>query len=184
MVPQTPPQAQEAQVASSPPVPSPTQIARYLRYAETNLGVKYASSYKAALEMHGFGPDILPEVDAKALSDLGIPAGDVIRLKKGSMAWWNGPNAKRKRSNTSASVPLVPETQELPAKKRVSYNKRYHDGGGCRFSGLPMQKDDDDDDGFGPVDHDYDLLYFCDTQKQWLPVPAGYIIDEEEPQVD
>ncbi|KIK11636.1 hypothetical protein PISMIDRAFT_68209, partial [Pisolithus microcarpus 441] len=79
---------------SSPPIPSPTQLARYLEYAETNLGVRYASSYKAALELHGIGPDILPDVDDKLLADLGISAGDVIRLKKGSTAWWNGPDVK------------------------------------------------------------------------------------------
>lgn len=177
--PQTPPRAQEA-VASSPPIPSPTQLACYLQYAETSLGVHYALSYKPALEMHGIGPDILPEVEDKFLSDLGILAGDTIRLKKGSIAWWNRPDAKRKRSNTSVSVP---ETQQPPVKKRVSYNKRYHDGGGYRFSGPPMRRDEDDD-GI-PVVRDHDLLYFCHTQKQWLPVPVGYLIDEdEEPQAD
>ena len=130
--------------------------------------------------MHGIGPDILPEVEDKFLSDLGILAGDTIRLKKGSIAWWNRPDAKRKRSNTSVSVP---ETQQPPVKKRVSYNKRYHDGGGYRFSGPPMRRDEDDD-GI-PVVRDHDLLYFCHTQKQWLPVPVGYLIDEdEEPQAD
>ena len=159
---------------SSPPIPSPTQLVWYLKYAETSLGVRHALSYKSALELHGIGPDILPNVDDKLLSDLGISAGDSIRLKKGSIAWWNGADAKRKRSNTSASSV---ETSNQRPSKRLSYEKRFHDGGGCRFSAPPMRKDDNDD-GL-PVEHDYDLFYQCETLKQWLPVPHGYSVDED-----
>ena len=174
--PQTPPpQVKDGDTtASSPPIPSPSQLERYLQYAETSLGVRHALSYKSALEMHRIGPDILPNVDDKLLSDLGISAGDSIRLKKGSAAWWNGADAKRKRSNTSASV----ETSDQRSSKRLSYKKRYHDGGGCRFSTAPMRKDDNDD-GL-PLEHDYDLFYQCETLKQWFPVPRGYLVDEDE----
>jgi len=94
--PQTPPpQAKVAETTmSSPPIPSPSQLVRYLKYAEASLGVHHALSYKLAFELHGIGPDILPSVDDKLLSDLGISAGDSIRLKKGSVAWWNGADAK------------------------------------------------------------------------------------------
>ena len=174
--PQTPPpQAKVAETTmSSPPIPSPTQLVRYLKYAETSLGVHHVLSYKSALELHGIGPDILPNVDDKLLSDLSISAGDSIRLKKGSIAWWNGADAKRKRSNTSASSV---ETSNQRPSKRLSYEKRFHDGGGCRFSAPPMRKDDNDD-GL-PVEHDYDLFYQCETLKQWLPVPHGYSVDED-----
>ncbi|KAI6033484.1 hypothetical protein BKA83DRAFT_4120971 [Pisolithus microcarpus] len=161
---------------SSPPIPSPSQLTRFLQYAETNLGVRYAMSYKSILEMHRIGPDILLDVDDKLLSEFGISAGDAIRLKKGSMAWWNGPDAKRKRSDASASAE---DAQQPAIKKRVSYNKKYHEGGGCRFTGPPMRKDDRNPD-FQP-ELDYDFFYYCDTQKQWLPVPAGFVVDEDEP---
>ncbi|KAI5983615.1 hypothetical protein EDC04DRAFT_2506053, partial [Pisolithus marmoratus] len=85
--PQTPTQ-QRGDGALSPPVPSLTQLACYLQYAETNLSMHYASSYKSALELHGIGPDILPDINDKLLADLGISAGDIIHLKKGSTAWW------------------------------------------------------------------------------------------------
>lgn len=187
--PQTPTQ-QRGDVPSSPPIPSPTQLARYLEYAETNLGVRYASSYKAALELHGIGPDILPDVDDKLLADLGISAGDVIRLKKGSTAWWNGPDVKRKRSHTSTSTldgrepppkrnnASASEAHESVSRapRRVSYEKRYHTGGGFRFTAPAMQKDENDDGS--PLDRDYDLVYFCETYKQWFPVPRGYRVDE------
>ncbi|KAI5998888.1 hypothetical protein EDC04DRAFT_2909211 [Pisolithus marmoratus] len=153
-IPHTSTRCQEA-TASSPPIPSPLQLTRFLQ----------------------IGPDILQDVDDKFLSDLGVSAGDVIHLKKGSTAWWNGPDAKCKRSDMSASA-SAPETQGSLPKKQVSYNKHYHDGGGCCFSGPPMQKDDND--ASEPPVCDYDLFYFCDTQKQWLPVLAGYVVGKEE----
>lgn len=98
----------------------------------------------------------------KFLTDLGILPGDVIRLKKGSMAWWNGSDAKRKRSNTATSE------DEQPVK-RVAYQKQFHGGGGAQFTGLPMRP------GSPPL-LDYDLLYFCDVQNQWLLIPRGFIL--------
>jgi len=175
--PQTPIQqvkCRDTTTASSPPIPSPSQLVRYLQYAETNLGVRHALSFKSALDMNGIGPDIFPDVDDKLLSDLGISAGDAIRLKKGSTAWWNGLDAKRKRSNTSASAASETNCQQPP--KRVSYEKRYHEGGGCRFHAPPMKKDDEPS---SPVEHDFDLFYQCETLKQWLPVPYGYSVDED-----
>ena len=93
---------------------------------DTNLGVRHALSYKPALEMHRIGPDILPNVNDKLLSNLGISAGDSIHLKKGSVAWWNRADVKRKRSNTSASSDKNPDQQ---SSKRLSYKKKYHDAG-------------------------------------------------------
>ncbi|KIK25778.1 hypothetical protein PISMIDRAFT_66770, partial [Pisolithus microcarpus 441] len=86
---------------SSPPVPSPSQLMCFLQYAEMNLGMWYTMSYKSVLEMHGIGPDILPDVDDKLLSEFGISAGGVIHLKKGSTAWWNRPDAKCKKRDVS-----------------------------------------------------------------------------------
>ncbi|KAF8546132.1 hypothetical protein OG21DRAFT_1491548 [Imleria badia] len=77
-------------------IPSPSHLTRYLKYAETHLSVRHALNYKSSLELNGIGPDILPDVDDKLLASLGISTGDVICLKNGSTAWWNGPEAKRK----------------------------------------------------------------------------------------
>ncbi|KAI6099447.1 hypothetical protein EV401DRAFT_1804613, partial [Pisolithus croceorrhizus] len=79
---------------SSPPIPSASKLVHYLQFAKSHFSVQHAMSYKSALEMHGIGPDILPDVNDKLLADLGLSAGDAIHLKKGSIAWWNGPNAK------------------------------------------------------------------------------------------
>ena len=44
------------------------------------------------------------------------------------------------------------------------------------FTGLPIQADDPD----CQLGWDYDLLYFCNSQMQWLPVSHGFTIDEDE----
>lgn len=85
------------------PIPSSSYLTYYLRYAEEHLGIHHVLVYKTSLELNGIGPDILPDVDDKFLSNLGISAGDVIHLKKGSTAWWNGPDTKQKWSNMISS---------------------------------------------------------------------------------
>ncbi|KIK95411.1 hypothetical protein PAXRUDRAFT_11457 [Paxillus rubicundulus Ve08.2h10] len=77
-------------------IPSPSHLTCFLKYAEEHLGVCHAQLHKSALETNGIGPNILFNVEDKFLADLGISAGDVICLKKGSMAWWNGPDVKQK----------------------------------------------------------------------------------------
>ena len=111
----------------SPLIPSPSHLSHYLKYAETHLGVQHASTFESALRIQGIGPDILPEVDNKILSKLGISAGNILHLKKGSMTWWNGPDAKRKQSNTTTSSSSAAVAREEPAYKKVSYKKRYHE---------------------------------------------------------
>jgi hypothetical protein len=63
-----------------------------------------------------------------------------------------------------------------PPKKKVAYEKQYHDGGASRFLAGPMQPDD----GGDTPGIDFDLYYKCDTQNQWLPVPMGFIVVEDE----
>ncbi|KIJ21121.1 hypothetical protein PAXINDRAFT_6893 [Paxillus involutus ATCC 200175] len=168
---------------SGPPlVPTPSQLSRFLQYAETCLGVRHASTYEPGLQLHGIGPDILPDIDDKTLAGVGISAGDIIRLKKGSVVWWNSPDAKRKRSDTiTATGTGSPFTSpDRPARKRVSYEKRYHDGGASRFSGPPMTVDEDDGLGDGVGTKDYTVFYRSNVHQQWLPVPHGFVVDEEE----
>jgi hypothetical protein len=44
-----------------------------------------AQDFNSLLKCKGYGPDILSEVPN---SDLGIPPGNIIQLKKGSEVWW------------------------------------------------------------------------------------------------
>ena len=164
--------------STSPPVPSPSQLLRFLKFAETELHVVNATVYERRLAAQHIGPDILSKIDDKVLTaEIGIPTGDIIRLKRGSTIWWNGPNAKRKRSDTgqsSASQSKSPTHQ--PPQKKVAYEKKYHDGGGSRFTGPPMIAGDGDDD----APKDYELWYQSTDHGTWLPVPRGFIVCEDE----
>jgi hypothetical protein len=169
--PQTPTRQKNHDEARSPLqlVPSPSHLMRYLKYAKAHLGVHNALAYKSSLENNGIGLDILPDVKDKFLTNFGILPGDVIRLKKGTCtAWWNSPDAKRKWNSMS---PTSDDEQPEPAR-RVAYRKRFHDGGGARFTGLPMVPG-------SPSKLDYDLSYFCEAQNQWLPIPRGLIVVED-----
>ncbi|KAI6041786.1 hypothetical protein EDC04DRAFT_2892670 [Pisolithus marmoratus] len=81
--PVTPPQANAEHSLSLPLIPSPTQLSRFLHFAEVNLGVCNATKYKVDLDLQGISPDILTEVDDKVLSDAGISVGSIICLKRG-----------------------------------------------------------------------------------------------------
>jgi hypothetical protein len=165
-----------AKLTRSPLVPTPSKLSRFLQYAEDNLGVNYATSYESSLRSIGAGPDILSEINNQELSRIGLTPGDIIRLKKGSVIWWNGPlaksdpndSAKCKRSDTTDSA--------IPECRKYQYKRRYHDGGRARINGGRMRLDDGT--GEGP-EVDYDLYYFCDNQKAWLPFPQGYTYDTE-----
>lgn len=120
--------------------PTPSHLTRFLHYAETHLGVRDATTYKRDLELHGIGPDVFADIDDKTLAGIGISTGDVIRLKKGSLIWWNSPEGKRKRSNTAPSSGTDDRTSDAqPPRKRVAYEKRYRDGTKHRFWGPPVR---------------------------------------------
>jgi hypothetical protein len=143
------PTRRSTEKAISSPLPSPSQLTCFLAYAESHLGVRNTSMYEGSLELQGIGPDILGDIDDKVLSGIGISTSDIIRIKKGSTIWWNGPDAKRKWSNTSRSSGTehgrFGSPKAEPPKKKVAYEKQSHDGGASRFSAGPMQPDDGGD---------------------------------------
>jgi hypothetical protein len=150
-------------VDSSPPIPSPLDISRYLTYASEKLGVRSAQDFISPLKRKSDGPDILSEVPDSDLADLGIPPRDIIWLKKGSEGWWK----KKKRDQ-----PRNPETnffstefahqheepKEDEEDNSIGYEYKYPDGGGVRYSGPPMIRGDQ-----GP--HDCRTTYFNDALK-------------------
>jgi hypothetical protein len=154
--------------AESPIRPSPSQLTRFLIHAENKLGVRDASLYELPLRHKRYGPDILHRVPDSALEDLGIQPGDVIRLKDGAVAWWKGPEAKKKSD--------VFEGDAHPPSRApftVAYERRFADGGGSWFSGPPMV-------GGDPPQVPGETLWFrCEARKDWFPVPPGYTVLEE-----
>ncbi|KIK74293.1 hypothetical protein PAXRUDRAFT_791188, partial [Paxillus rubicundulus Ve08.2h10] len=102
----------------SPIIWTPSQLSHFLKHAEKHLGVSNATTFEAALQLQDIGPDILSDVSDQTLRDIGMSMGDVIRLKKGSATWWNGPDAKHKYSETNAdSNPSKPVTRKITYEK-------------------------------------------------------------------
>ncbi|KAG2740174.1 hypothetical protein P692DRAFT_201728460, partial [Suillus brevipes Sb2] len=158
---------------TSPVAPTPSTLTRFLKYAEDHLGVAFASTYEASLRGIGAGPDILVDMADQDLARVGLSAGDIIRLKKGSVTWWNGPlaksSAKCQRSDTTESG--------IPKYKKFQYEKRYHDGGQACISGSCMKPDE-----CPPAERtilDYDLYYFCENRKSWVIFPPGFTFKSE-----
>ncbi|KIK78010.1 hypothetical protein PAXRUDRAFT_165131, partial [Paxillus rubicundulus Ve08.2h10] len=162
----------------SPLIRTPTQLFRFLQHAEAQLGISNATRYEGALHMQDIGPDILPDVSDWTLQDMGMSTGDIIWLKKGSAPWWKGPDSKRKCSDSETLTEScgLNLTLDRSSAKKIAYERCYHDGGASRFSAGAMWADKDDSRGL----HNYDIFYHSDIHAQWLPVPKGFSIDEEE----
>ncbi|KAH7903827.1 hypothetical protein BJ138DRAFT_1189019, partial [Hygrophoropsis aurantiaca] len=102
VVPETPKSSSSMTAPASPAIPTPTKLSRFLQYAEKTLGVRNARLFEASLRDLGAGPDVIPLMADADLARAGLNPGDIIRLKTGSPVWWNGPDAKRKRSDTQS----------------------------------------------------------------------------------
>ncbi|KAF8836892.1 hypothetical protein BDN67DRAFT_867343, partial [Paxillus ammoniavirescens] len=103
---------------SSPIMQTPSQLSRFLKHAEKHLGVFNATAFKGTLQLQDIDPDILSDVSDQTLQDIGMSMGDIIRLKKGSATWWNGPDAKWKCSET-----IVDSNPSKPVTKKITYKK-------------------------------------------------------------
>lgn len=163
---------------TSPVRPTPTKIPRFLKYAETELGIPNATCLQFSMEAHAYGPDILDSVaDAELMSELKIKRGDVLRLKRGAPVWWNGPLAKRPRVDVEvaegegsggASARGSPDGRQEDMMK-VRFERRWADGA-QRLYGPRIVKWD------GPTpERDYEDWYFSEEADDWLKVPEGYI---------
>jgi hypothetical protein len=150
----------------SPVTNTPSKLSRFLKYAEAHLGIPNAQLYERCLEESGYGPDILHLVNDSDLKDIGIKAGDVIRLKQHSLQWLNSPASKRKQGDRTSSTPST------PPNKRVRFEKRFQDGGSARLYG-PRIADADAD--AVPEALPYEWFYFCDARDTWAPVPPGCV---------
>ncbi|KAG9317923.1 hypothetical protein JVU11DRAFT_2155 [Chiua virens] len=169
----TTPVRRASERSTSPPVLSPSQLMQFLKYAEMELHIVNATTYEQRLAVQHIRPDIFAKIDDKTLiAEIRIPTGDIIHLKKGSTVWWNGLDAKQKRSDMGQSQSKSPAHW---ASKRITYEKKYHNGGGCHFTGPPMIAGDDD----GPP-KDYDLWCQSTDHGAWLPAPQGFIVCKDE----
>ena len=178
--PSTPTASTEKTLPTSPPVPTPSKLRRFLAYAEKSLGVERATNLEFPLHMKGFGPDVLHLVSDDALAELGINPGNIIRLKTGCVKWWNGADAKRKRGEGDDDLfPRQAEEAAPPPPKKVRYEKRYTDGGGMTFHGPPLVE------GGGAHTSDYEMFYYCEVCAKMVRVPPRFsVIEDSEDQDD
>ncbi|KAJ7633559.1 hypothetical protein DFH06DRAFT_1437490 [Mycena polygramma] len=190
----TPPKKGSAPLSVHSPVlsplkPTPTKLPRFLEYAETSLGIPTARTLESPMRRNGFGPDIMHMLEDKELIDLGMNKGDAIRLKAGAQTWWNGPNAKRKRDEETASghapfgfgsvgTGAFAANNDLttPPSKKVSFETRFSDGGAERFYGPRMTPSDSSSTN--------EVFYKCPTQDTWRRVPTGYRAVHEQEATD
>ncbi|KAJ6469311.1 hypothetical protein C8R45DRAFT_837281, partial [Mycena sanguinolenta] len=179
-LPRTPRKTEEPEKtisSESPTRPTPSKLPRFLEHATSKLGVPSALSFESPMRNNGFGPDILHMVEDQELTALGMKKGDVIRLKAGAQEWWNGPEAKKKRSHADMSASAsgsgsggLPDDLATPPSKKVSFERRYDGGGASRFYGPRIKP------GTGAKN----VFYRCPLRKEFVAIPLGYQSTQEE----
>ena len=145
LVPATPRNRSSTELPSpvnpSPPLPSPSDISQYLNHASEKLGVCSAQAFVSPLKWRSYGPNILSQVPDSDLAGLGIPLGDIIRLKNGSEGWWK----KQKQvggKGPDANSFNQDQQKDDEEEETVGYEYKYPDGGGVHYSGPPMIRGD------------------------------------------
>lgn len=151
----------------------PSDIAIFLRYAEEKLGVQDAMAYENALQNAAFGPDILSKVPLGHLTEIGIKAGDAVRLREQADTWWTC----QARSARKRAMQDEEDFDSRQVKRAcISYRTSYHGGGEKRWYGEPMVRTKT---GYLP-NPDVELVeYYNDALHQFCPVPEGYRARED-----
>ncbi|KAF9456340.1 hypothetical protein BDZ94DRAFT_1177933, partial [Collybia nuda] len=153
---------------NTPPMNTPTKLSRFLQYVEKDLRMQGLVFLEDRFCDKGYGPDILHLVDNTELQAMGLADGDVIRLKQNTPLWWNGPNAKRKQSDT----PLLPmqDYPSTPPNKKMAFEKRFNNNtGGGRYYSPRMTP------GQLPPGQDFVWHYYCKGHHQMVPLPDGWV---------
>ena len=134
--------------------------------------------HEFSLASHGYGPDILEDVADKALISCGLTAGDAIRLKRGASDWWNGPEAKRRKTTdstpTDASEYAIfahepPQESYNRSDYSIRFEKHFHDGGSQSLFGSGITP------GRVRKSAKFSWYYFNQVTRRTEPVPEGYV---------
>jgi len=156
---------------------TPSKLLRFLKAAE-KAGISQATKYQLDLSQQEIGPDILHLVENRELADLGIPRGNVIRLKEFAPKWWKAEPeraVKRLRTGDTRKEPNIPNP-ETPPNKKYRFEKRYRDGGSVSVFGPGVTGGDI------PEDADFDWHVYSADLKMIVPLPRGFvpIVDGED----
>lgn len=145
---------------------TPNSLNRFLRHAQTEMGINEAMSYESPLRKQAYEPDILHKVSDRALEALGIPGGHIIRMKEASHPWFTGPLFLQDRGSSPT-----------PPPHQVDYERRWSDAegkstGSSRFTGPPMVAD-----VHGEVlEEGLELWWKCEARNDWFPIPQGMTV--------
>lgn len=176
-VPATPKRATVV-TSDSPPVPSPSDIPRFLKFAETKLGVKAAMVWASPMKRRSYGPDILKAVSDKDLLELGMAHGDVLRLKRGTTKWWGSQEAKRKYADMTGDDNDRNSDRNTASNTRIHYERAYR---------TPAGEPDGYHSWFGPplvdedmTDADRETTYFDEATQRKMPIPEGFTIPMDD----
>ncbi|KAJ7730545.1 hypothetical protein B0H16DRAFT_1329856, partial [Mycena metata] len=172
---QTPPKRILDEQLSTPAVPTPSRLPRFLAYASEALGIPSAPTFESPMRRQALGPDILHLVGDEELMEMGMRKGDVIQLKAGAQAWWKGPEAKKRNhsqiddQSAGGSGSICLPDPETPPSKKVAFERRYVDSGAERFYGPRIVT------GGG----ERNIYYRCPVRLEFVPVPLGYRSTQE-----
>lgn len=148
-------------MSGSPPKITPTKLPRFLKHAES-AGISNASSFEYDMRRLGYGPDILADVNDADLIKIGVPPGDVIRLKRFAPDWWGSADAKRKRVVADVDVPNK--------RPRVSFERIFKDQSGAARTYGTLEPSDDEF-----VDPEADWYYYSNAAQAMIPIPQGFM---------
>jgi hypothetical protein len=155
---------------ASPAMLTPSKLPRFLQHAELHLGVPNATMYEESLRVRGYGPDVLHLATDASLASLGISEGDVLRLKKGCVGWWNSRDAKHKHCESDDVLTQGNTFNRTPPNKKVRFETRFAEGGSYTFFGPRMIAADPD----APEPEDV-TWYYCEARQGMFPIPRGFM---------
>lgn len=145
---------------------TPNSLSRFLRHAQTEMGINEAMTYESPLREQAYEPDILHKVSDSSLAALGIPGGHIICMKDASRSWFTGPLFLQDRDSSPA-----------PVSHQVDYERRWTDAegkstGSARFTGPPMVADEHGE----VLEEGLELWWKCEARNDWFPVPQGLMV--------
>lgn len=151
----------------------PYDITLFLQYAQEKLGVQEALTYETALQDAAFGPDILSKVSLAQLTDIGIKAGDAVRLQQHAANWWDQEASQARKRPVQDDDNTV---ERAPKRQCVSYRTSYIDGGEKRWYGEPLVRKKSSH----RIDPDIKQVeYYNEALQSFCPVPDNFIAREE-----
>ncbi|KAE9390842.1 hypothetical protein BT96DRAFT_779050, partial [Gymnopus androsaceus JB14] len=150
----------------SPPKNTPTKLIQFLKYAAME-GVPNVAMYEFRMKMKGYEPDILADIETSELVEIGIPPGDVLRLKHAAPVWWTSADAKCQCTNGNRFGEEGPG--DPVGKPLISFKKQYKDGSGAACMSGTLESTDD---FFNEI---YDWFLYLDAAKAMVPLPPHFM---------